>query len=481
MTIYYIDPSAGTDGSGTEGSPFNNWTSVTWAAGNSYLQKRGTTWTGQVSIQASGTAGNRVVMGAYGTGARPVIDSNNAQSISINIGTDYTDITVESFEVKGATLRGITNYTTDGVADVPTRIEVLDCHVHDMAVQVSGIVSGIQLWGSDNRVEGCRVHDIPADGIWMKGPRPIVRRCSVYRCGLDGLDSGDSLQFTDDSRDMIVEWNFLDHSANPNKGCFGYGGPVGSGGRVNNNWMRRPSTGLGATAHIIYNEGAGIRFYENILDGGVYGINCTLTAENCIIERNLVINATTALIAMSGPGGIVRDNRAVGTGLYGILVDQESTTNVFITRNIVSGVTRGIARPAGTSTESYNLVFGTTVPFCLKNGTAIDAGTGSTTTTPSPVVPLWTSGDWAKTAGILGTKTLPPVYARENRSGDVIGRVQVSPSVVYSVLHDPSAIFTVDAATGEISHDATPTAGPHAVTIKAQRPTDSAVKTWTIA
>jgi hypothetical protein len=43
MAIYYIDPSAVTNGTGTAASPFNNWGNVPGGAGNVYKQKRGTT------------------------------------------------------------------------------------------------------------------------------------------------------------------------------------------------------------------------------------------------------------------------------------------------------------------------------------------------------------------------------------------------------------------------------------------------------
>lgn len=46
MAIYYIDPSAGANGTGTVASPYNTWVGVTLTANNTYRQKRGTTYTG---------------------------------------------------------------------------------------------------------------------------------------------------------------------------------------------------------------------------------------------------------------------------------------------------------------------------------------------------------------------------------------------------------------------------------------------------
>jgi parallel beta-helix repeat protein len=65
MTTYYIDPSVPGPGNGTLASPFRSWTSVTWAPGNTYLQKRGTTYSGVFQLSASGTAALRITIGAY--------------------------------------------------------------------------------------------------------------------------------------------------------------------------------------------------------------------------------------------------------------------------------------------------------------------------------------------------------------------------------------------------------------------------------
>lgn len=73
MATYYIDPTAGSGGDGSEGSPFDSWADVTWAAGNVYLQKAGTTFSGQLAPSASGTSGNTIFIGRYGEGANPIV------------------------------------------------------------------------------------------------------------------------------------------------------------------------------------------------------------------------------------------------------------------------------------------------------------------------------------------------------------------------------------------------------------------------
>lgn len=63
--VHYIDPTAIGPGDGTLAKPFRSWTSVSWAPGHTYLQKRGTTYSGVFRLSASGTALQRITIGAY--------------------------------------------------------------------------------------------------------------------------------------------------------------------------------------------------------------------------------------------------------------------------------------------------------------------------------------------------------------------------------------------------------------------------------
>jgi parallel beta-helix repeat protein len=64
-TVHYIDPTAAGPGNGTLASPFRSWTSVSWLPGHTYLQKRGTTYSGVFKVPVSGTASQRITIGAY--------------------------------------------------------------------------------------------------------------------------------------------------------------------------------------------------------------------------------------------------------------------------------------------------------------------------------------------------------------------------------------------------------------------------------
>ncbi|MCB5296178.1 MAG: hypothetical protein LHW52_06485, partial [Candidatus Cloacimonetes bacterium] len=63
----YIDPSyTGSTQNGAMSTPYKSWTSVTFSNGNSYLQKKGTTYNSSSQIFINSKT--NVIIGAYGTG-----------------------------------------------------------------------------------------------------------------------------------------------------------------------------------------------------------------------------------------------------------------------------------------------------------------------------------------------------------------------------------------------------------------------------
>lgn len=77
----FIDPTAASGGTGTFASPYNDWDNVTFAAGKSYLQKRGTDYSKDIYIDVNGTEGNEIIFGAYGSGNRPSISILSTASL----------------------------------------------------------------------------------------------------------------------------------------------------------------------------------------------------------------------------------------------------------------------------------------------------------------------------------------------------------------------------------------------------------------
>jgi parallel beta-helix repeat protein len=77
-TVYYVDSQAGNDGNKgtTTKRPWKTISKINGSAfrpGDSILFKKGGVWREQLIIPSSGTAGNPITFGAYGTGAKPII------------------------------------------------------------------------------------------------------------------------------------------------------------------------------------------------------------------------------------------------------------------------------------------------------------------------------------------------------------------------------------------------------------------------
>jgi len=89
----YIDPTCATPGTGANPTCTGDaadakatWASVTWVAGNTYLQKEGTIAKESVIVGATGTAGNVITIGSYGTG-KAIIQPTTQLTSWTQVGT----------------------------------------------------------------------------------------------------------------------------------------------------------------------------------------------------------------------------------------------------------------------------------------------------------------------------------------------------------------------------------------------------------
>jgi hypothetical protein len=82
-STFYIDPSAASNGTGTQASPYNTWAGLKFQPGNTYLQKAGTTYNAELSIvEQIASSGAPIVLDSYGTGAKPIIHNLYFDDIS---------------------------------------------------------------------------------------------------------------------------------------------------------------------------------------------------------------------------------------------------------------------------------------------------------------------------------------------------------------------------------------------------------------
>ncbi len=127
-TVYYVSSSMGNDGNpGT--SEDSAWRSLdkvnsfVFSPGDQVLFKRGDSWTGTLVVKFSGTAGNPIVYGAYGTGATPKIYGSEVISgwtlhsgniYKARVNSRVTQLFVDGVRVKAA------RFPNDGYTHIET-------------------------------------------------------------------------------------------------------------------------------------------------------------------------------------------------------------------------------------------------------------------------------------------------------------------------------------------------------------------------
>ncbi|MFJ8045725.1 ricin-type beta-trefoil lectin domain protein [Kitasatospora sp. NPDC096147] len=137
-TDWYLDCSAGSNGSGSQASPFNALATVnakTFGPGDRLLLKKGSVCNGQLAPKGSGTAAAPITLSSYGTGNAPLVAGGglvNAAAVQL---TNQSYWIVENLEVTNdaateARRSGINVYGTDG--QVHHGITIRNNNVHDV-------------------------------------------------------------------------------------------------------------------------------------------------------------------------------------------------------------------------------------------------------------------------------------------------------------------------------------------------------------
>lgn len=224
---YYIDPSGDDTKAGT--SPSTAWKTLakingrTFSAGDSILFKRGGAWAGQLSPKGSGSSTAPIVIDAYDTGAKPVINGNGGVS-STGYGTVYLynqqyweirNLEITNYKAGDANLkRGV--YVRANNIGTRYHIYLINLDIHDVNGDLTDKNNGgifFEITGTstpsrfnDFRIEGCHVYDVDRTGIsndstWAdrNGPNPgdninwdpslnvIIRNNTIERAGCNGV------------------------------------------------------------------------------------------------------------------------------------------------------------------------------------------------------------------------------------------------------------------------------------------------------
>ncbi len=153
-TSYYVDSSAACPGSGTQASPWCDFSVVnatTFLPGDQVLLKRGDTFTSSgMILYGSGTSSNNVTVAAYGSGALPIINGNgNTSFIGVNL-YDNSYVTISDLAIENSGVGILINDTTS------------ETGYSFLGLYLSGNANGIQspTGGSSATVSNVLVQDV---------------------------------------------------------------------------------------------------------------------------------------------------------------------------------------------------------------------------------------------------------------------------------------------------------------------------------
>jgi hypothetical protein len=87
-TIYYVDQTLGSDSANgtSQQTPWKSLAKVSSTElkpGETVLLRRGGNWSGGLAVRGSGSASALITIGAYGTGARPIVKSHTEACVDL--------------------------------------------------------------------------------------------------------------------------------------------------------------------------------------------------------------------------------------------------------------------------------------------------------------------------------------------------------------------------------------------------------------
>ncbi|MFD0638729.1 right-handed parallel beta-helix repeat-containing protein [Catenulispora yoronensis] len=226
-TVYYVDCSAASDGSGTSGSPWNSLADPsghTFAAGDTLSFKAGTTCTGVLAPKGSGASGSPITVNAYGSGAKPVLEGAGAGEYTVHL-IDQSYWTISGLKVQnasstraqregilveasgaanqaGITISGNEVANVAGWGDKTGTNAGWFSNSAGIAVRVgtsSGVFNGVSITGNT-------VHDVGGGGIKIEGEASAmltgvyIGHNTITKAGGDGI-------VVHDSDTPLVEYN----------------------------------------------------------------------------------------------------------------------------------------------------------------------------------------------------------------------------------------------------------------------------------
>jgi len=393
MATYYVDPSALTNGVGSEVDPFNilpaNFSSAGFINGDVILLKRGTIYTpswGGVDGDCF-TVNRAVTIKDYGTGLKPVISSNFTGSGNGKLFRCFSACTFQNIEFKDSFLCH-TIYAQGGLTD----FTVVDCSFNNVArttpalfhnaltLPVTGTFSGVVTVarntfngiGNDAMLISCSGKIIISDNI-------------IGNVSLDALN-GDCISVAGNCSFLEVYNNQCSHTNKNVKQCFIQDGGSTGYAYIHDNVFDGYFSDDGPNHTGLYLSLPGV-VTRNIIK--TWRSTCFAAGGDITFSDNLIVSGggdpSSGAIWSTQTSLKVYNNTIVMQGKTDLakaaISINQSNANIDFKNNLIIGFNRGIAK--GTlATESYNAFWKVTTPVVDTGLSEISADASDITSNP---------------------------------------------------------------------------------------------------
>lgn len=312
----YINPSStAISEDGTIEYPYHSLAKIRWKDNAVYVIKRGTVLETTATIVI---AANRVTLGAYGEGSRPVI-KNNSKDHTVSTGwTGGTDITIRDLEINA---NGAVNCII--FRDNSKNGKIINCKLHNATwgIRALNYVNGLLISNTE-------VFNIKDDGIFIKNSTNIeIANCYIHNVNQNWFVStsessagGDGIQL-EACNQWHIHHNEIDRTDTGNKFCFISNNPNQNNGIFEHNKLSGPKVNgysiyIGDGSNLIvrynyisgpsnspfYSHASNLKIYYNIFND----INGPLFASNSAeVYNNLFYHMS---MGIQGGNIIARNN-----------------------------------------------------------------------------------------------------------------------------------------------------------------------------
>ena len=288
---YYVDPSSSGTNSGTFANPWKSLSAINQsvlAPGDFVLFKRGEKFTGTLTITKSGTSGNPITFGAYGTGADPLFWGTGSTISQLFYLNNRSYINFYGLKISDTTISA----TDRSIQSRVQRGFVLDGSTNNIVIRkctIDRVGVGAYFVGPNNWIDSCDIgnmrmvvndntnpdNDYGANPVVISSANNKVTNSYFHDCWATSFDygyDGGAVEFYGDgSSNNYIAWNkFVD--------CLGVcENGSGSGGTISGNVF---------ACNICINNGS----MTYINNGG----NFTVTVSNMQFYNNVFIETTAS-------------------------------------------------------------------------------------------------------------------------------------------------------------------------------------------